>query len=165
MQMKLFIAENLNLLTGKFLISDKTTRNGPKRKSVSDILKDSQIVFVTLIFVLLYKTAFAGKVDPLKDSSMLLRLELIIFILIGYYFARIPARQNEILLKEEIARQTQKNDAAQFAKEKAQLEGVSLEEKIRNFWTALKNIVLPKKNNHQNVPVEALRGAAGILDS
>jgi hypothetical protein len=146
-------------------MTDKTTQNDPKGRSVGETLKDSLMIIVTLIFVLLYAAAFTGKLDPLKDNTMLLRLEPIIFILIGYYFARLPARQNEQSLKDEIVRQTQKADAAQFAKEKAQLEREMLEEKIRNARTALKNIVSMETNNHKNVQNEALKAAFGILDS
>ena len=146
-------------------MTDKTTQNGPKGRNVGETLKDSLMIIVTLIFVLLYAAAFTGKFDPLKDNTMLLRLEPIIFILIGYYFARLPARQNEQSLKDEIVRQTQKADAVQFAKEKAQIEREMLEEKIRNARTALKNIISKETNNYQNTQNETLKAVFGILDS
>ena len=96
------------------------------------------MVVLLLVFVSLYALAFAGKLDPFNDNSMLLRFEPIIFILIGYYFGRLPTRHNEQVLNDEIARQVQRADAAQFAKEKAQQERDSLEERIRNASKALK---------------------------
>jgi len=42
-----------------------------------------------------------------------LRLEPIIFVIISYYFGRLPAQQNEQTLKEEIGGQTEKADTAQ----------------------------------------------------
>src|SRR6185369_8983329 len=100
-------------------------------KSMIEILKDSMMVVLTIIFVLLYAAAFTGKFDPLKGNTMLLRLEPVTFILIGYYFGRMPSRQNEQSLKDEIARQTQKADAVQYAKEKALQKREMLEEKIK----------------------------------
>lgn len=133
----------------------KTTRPSRTRKTFGEILKDSVIIVLMLIFVLFYAAAFTGKFDPLKDNTLLWRLEPIIFILIGFYFGRFPAKQNENLLKEEIQRQTQRADAAQFAKEKAHLEREILEEKIKNARLSLKT------TNSETTQKAAL----GILDS
>ena len=136
---------------------ENTTQNDQKQRRITEILRDSTLIIITLIFVLLYAAAYAGKFDPLKDNTMLLRLEPLIFILIGYCFGRIPARQNEQTLKDEITRQTQKADAAQYAKEKAQLERETLEEKIRNTRTSLKSDTASE--------TIAAKTALGILDS
>jgi hypothetical protein len=133
--MKPLISENQNLFIKNFAMTEKNTANG---KSITEILNNSIMVILTLIFVLLYGAAFTGKFDPLKDNTMLLKLEPIIFILIGYYFGRMPSRQNEQSLKDEIARQTQKADAAQHIKEKTLQEREKLEEKIKNARTAIK---------------------------
>lgn len=146
-------------------MTEKNIPSDHAGKSIAFLLKDSLMTIVTLVFVLLYAAAFAGKFDPLRDNTMLLRLEPIIFILIGYCFARIPARQNEQTLKQEIERQTQKTDAAQFAKEKAQIEREALEEKIKNARTALKSYVSKETNNSQTAQTEVLKTAVGILDS
>lgn len=106
-------------------------------KNITMILSNSMMVILTLIFVLLYSAAFTGKFDPLKDNTMLLRLEPITFILIGFYFGRMPSWQNERSLKDEIERQTQKADAAQYSKEKLQQEREALEEKIKNVKASL----------------------------
>jgi hypothetical protein len=132
--MKTLITENQNLFIKNFAMKEKTTSNG---KSMIEILKDLTMVILTLTFVLLYAAAFTGKFDPLKDNTMLLRLEPITFILIGYYFARRPSQQNEQSLKDEITRQTQKADAAQYSKEKAQQDCQTLEEKIKNVKATL----------------------------
>ncbi|MGC2238538.1 MAG: hypothetical protein WA584_20455 [Pyrinomonadaceae bacterium] len=116
-------------------MTEKNTTDG---KSITEILKDLMMVILTLIFVLLYAAAFTGKLDPLKDNTMLIRLEPVIFILIGYYFGRQPSQQNEQSLKEEITRHTQKSDAVQAAKEKLLQEREMLEEKIKNARTTLK---------------------------
>jgi len=66
-----------------------------------------------------------------------LRLEPIIFVIIGYYFGRLPAQQNEKTLKDEISRQTQRADAAQHVKEQALQTREALEEKLKNVNAAL----------------------------
>jgi hypothetical protein len=95
------------------------------------------MVVLTLIFVALYGAALIGWLKPLADEKMVLRLEPIIFVIIGYYFGRLPAQQNEKTLKEEIGRQTQKADAAQHAKEQALQTREALEEKLKNVNAVL----------------------------
>src|SRR3954447_25197528 len=85
----------------------------------SDSLKNWIMVVLTLIFISLYGAALIGWLKPLADEKMVLRLEPIIFVIIGYYFGRLPSQQNERTLKQEINRQTQRGDAAQSAKEQA----------------------------------------------
>jgi hypothetical protein len=150
--MKNLSAENQNLFIKNLTMSEKNTING---KNITEILKDSIMVILTFIFVLLYAAAFTGKLDPLKDNTMLLKFEPIIFILIGYYFGRLPSQQNEQSLQDEIARQTQKADAAQHAKEKAQMERKTLEEKIKNARTVIKT----------DDQMKSAQTALGILDS
>jgi len=150
--MKTSTFENQSLFIKDFAMTRKNTLD---RKSITAILKDSMMVILTFIFVLLYAGAFAEKFDPLKANVTLLRLEPIIFILIGYYFGRLPSLQNEQCLKEEIARQTQRADAAQYAKEKAQQERETLEEKIKNARMVIKT----------EDQTKAVNTALGILDS
>jgi len=109
-----------------------TTQDNQRGQNMTDILKGWMMVALTLIFVLLYATALLGWLKPLTDVSMISRLEPIIFVIIGYYFGRLPAQQNERTLKDEISRQTQKADAAQHTKEQAQQEREALEEKLKN---------------------------------
>lgn len=99
------------------------------------------MLILTLIFVLLYGTALIGWLKPLADEKMVLRLEPLIFVLIGYYFGRLPAQQHEQSLKEEIGRQTQRADAAQHAKEQALQTREGLEEKLKNVVAALTSAV------------------------
>jgi len=146
-------------------MTEKKIQNERKGKTGAEIIKDSLMVVITLIFVLLYAAAFTGKLDPLKDNTMLLRLDPLIFILIGFYFGRFPSRQNELSLKDEIARQTQKADVAQYAKEKVQLEREMLEEKIKNARTALKAVVSADTNQNRIAESQAFKTAVGILDS
>lgn len=104
---------------------------------LSNALRSWVMVALTFIFILLYASALIGWLRPLADERMIVRIEPIIFVIIGYYFGRLPSQQNENLLKGEINRQTQKADAAQQAKEHAQQRRETLEEKMRNAKSTL----------------------------
>ena len=105
--------------------------------SAPDTLKNWIMVVLTLIFISLYGAALTGWLKPLADEKMVMRLEPIIFVIIGYCFGRLPSQQNERTLKQEINRQTQRADAAQSAKEQALQSNEALEEKIKNVKAAL----------------------------
>src|SRR3712207_4544931 len=112
-------------------------------KNMSNAVRNWMMIVLTLIFVVFYAAALLGWLRPLSDIAMVTRLEPIIFVIIGYYFGRLPAQQNEQTLKDEIIRQTQKSDASQQAKEKANQECEALEEKIKNAVGVL-SVSLPK---------------------
>jgi hypothetical protein len=95
------------------------------------------MVVLTLVFITLYGAALTGLLKPLTDEKMVLRLEPIIFVIIGYYFGRLPGQHNERTLKQEINRQTQRADAAQSAKEQALQTNEALEEKVKNVKATL----------------------------
>lgn len=105
--------------------------------SVFEAIKNWLMVLLTTGFVVLYGLALLGRLRPLADASMVSRLEPIIFVIIGYYFGRLPGQQNEQTLREEIGRQTQRADAAQHAKESALQTREALDEKVKNARTAL----------------------------
>jgi hypothetical protein len=95
------------------------------------------MVVLTLVFISLYGAALVGWLKPLADEKMVLRLEPIIFVIIGYYFGRLPGQQNEKTLQQEVSRQTQRADASQSAKEQALQTNEALEEKIKNVKATL----------------------------
>lgn len=115
----------------------KSAQENDRPHGTPDALRNWIMVVLTLIFVSLYGAALIGWLKPLADEKMVLRLEPIIFVIIGYYFGRLPAQQNEKTLKEEIGRQTQKADAAQHVKEQALQTREALEEKLKNANSAL----------------------------
>ncbi len=95
------------------------------------------MICVTLIFVSLYAAALFGWLRPLSDVTMITRLEPIIFLIAGYYFGRLPAQSVERTLNQEIIRQAQRTDAMQHAKELAEKERDTIEEKVKNASLAL----------------------------
>jgi hypothetical protein len=135
------------------------------KKSLSEAVRNSLMVILTLIFVFLYAAAFAGKLDPLKDNSMVLRFEPILFLLMGYYFGRFPARQDERVMKNEIERQAKQIDAAQFVKEKVQKDCKLLEERIENAKTVLRAIDMKKTTAGDQIKIDVHEAAFSILDS
>lgn len=150
-----------------------------RKQGMTDIFKSWMMVALTLIFVVLYTAALLGWLKPLTDLTMISRLEPIIFVIIGYYFGRLPAQQNEKTLKDEISRQTQKADAAQHAKEQAQQVRETLEEKVKNARTALvsntvrsfSDLATTGKDNNSmtsgknEVAQHSIETAVNILDS
>jgi uncharacterized protein YlxW (UPF0749 family) len=108
-----------------------------KGSAPADALKSWMMVALTASFTLLYSAAIVGWLKPVTDERLVARLEPIIFVIIGYYFGRLPAQQTEKTLKEEISRQTQKADATQHAKEQIQQAREALEEKIKNVRATL----------------------------
>jgi C4-dicarboxylate-specific signal transduction histidine kinase len=118
-------------------MTDRLATESSQLTSGADAIKNWVMVAITLIFITLYGAALVGWLRPLADEKMVMRLEPIIFLIIGYYFGRLPAQQTEKTLKDEIGRQTQKADAAQHAKEQAQQARETLEEKVKNARAAL----------------------------
>jgi deoxyribose-phosphate aldolase len=108
------------------------------------------MVVLTLVLVLLYAAALIGWIKPLVDEKMALRLEPIIFAVIGYCFGRLPAQQNEQTLKDEIRRHAQKVDAVQAAKEQALQTLAALEEKIKNVTAAVAPVASRKHLNERS---------------
>ena len=100
-------------------------------------LKSWVMIALTFIFIILYILALTGRLESLKEWEMVTRLEPVIFVIIGYYFGRLPAQQNEKTLKDEISRQTNRADAAQNAKEQALQVREGLEEKVKNAKVVL----------------------------
>lgn len=117
-----------------------TTQESKTKTNVQDALKNWVMVFLTLGFVVLYALALVGKLKPLADASMVSRIEPIIFVIIGYYFGRLPAQQNESTLKDEISRQTQKADAALHSKEQIIQAREAAEEKLKSINAALTSV-------------------------
>lgn len=118
-------------------MTDAVLQNKQQKQYIGDALKGWIMTLLTLTFVSLYAASLFGWLKPLTDFTMTARIEPIIFVIVGYYFGRLPAQQNEKTLKGEINRQTQKADAAQYTKEKILQEREVLEEKIRNAKTVL----------------------------
>jgi hypothetical protein len=111
----------------------------------TDALRSWIMIFLTLSLVLLYAAALLGWFKPLADEKMAVRLEPIIFVIIGYCFGRLPSQQSERALKDEISRHAQKVDAVQHSKEQVLQTLAALEEKVKNVTTAFAPVAARKR--------------------
>ena len=127
----------------KFSTGAALTVTEPKSQelalTVTNVLKEWMMVLLTLAFVVLYGLALAGRLRPLPDQSVVIRLEPVLFIVIGYYFGRLPAQQTERTLKDEIKHLTKRADAAHQAREIALQSHEALDQKLKNAWRVLSN--------------------------
>lgn len=105
-------------------------------RGLYEALKGWVMVLLTLIFVGLYGLALLGKLAPLSDLWMVSRLEPIIFVILGYYFGRLPGKENEQNLKNEVNRQARRANAVQHALETALKSSEALEERVKNALVA-----------------------------
>lgn len=119
------------------------------------------MVLLTLVFIFLYGVALFGGFKHLTDDRMISHLEPIIFVVIGYFFGRLPARQNEKALKEEIGRQIMKAEATQQAKEQIQQIREAIEEKIKNVRVVLAS----SATNASSATGCAIKGSASPPDN
>jgi hypothetical protein len=119
------------------------------------------MVLLTLVFISLYGVVLFGGFNHLMDDRMISHLEPIIFVVIGYFFGRLPARQNEKTLKEEIGRQTMRAEAAQQAKEQVQQAREAVEEKIKNVRT----ILASSATNASSATSRPINGSANPPDN
>jgi len=110
---------------------------------IQDAVRTWVMVALTFIFAALYVGALFGLIpgSAKQDQQTLTRIESVVFVIIGYYFGRLPAQATEKTLKDEIHRQTQKADQAEEKKGDAQQQSQALEEKVKNAKAALASVV------------------------
>lgn len=163
----------MKFLTGAAVTVSKLIVDQLQAGRLADTLKEWVMIVVTFTFVILYGLALVGKLRPLADLAIVSRLEPIIFVIIGYYFGRLPGQQNELTLTKEIGRQTQRADAAQHAKETALQSRDALDEKVKNARTALASSPFVEDGNGKtvnhagpaNLPHGSIEAAFNILKS
>jgi hypothetical protein len=102
---------------------------------------------VLLLGIFYYITMIGGFRLP-ADISVI-KFEPILFVILGYFFGRLPARQQAHLLQQEIHWQSQRADAAQHAKEQAIQAQEAVEERLKNVRIALDSMALV-------IPVESV---------
>lgn len=100
-------------------------------------LKSWTMVVLTLAFVLLYWADLTSWLKPLTDEKMVLRLEPIIFVIIGYYIGPPagPAKREDSQGRDRPA--NTKSRRRQNAKEQALQTREGVEEKLKNVSAAL----------------------------
>ena len=116
--------------------------NMPPSATVADVLKSWVMVILTLLFVLLYAGALISFMlyDNTRIPETIKDLQPIVFVIIGYYFGRLPAQQNEGSLKEQIVQAAAKTDEANKAKENAIKNKAAIEGKMEIVKTTLAKV-------------------------
>jgi len=108
-----------------------------RKEHQAETLRSWLMVSLTVIFLCLYALVLFGFLRPFADITLITRIEPVIFVIIGYFFGRLPLQQTERLLRDELTRQKLKADSAQQAKENVEIEKEVMIEKIKNARAAL----------------------------
>jgi hypothetical protein len=66
-----------------------------------DRMKAMVIVALTFVFVSLYIAAMFGKLGVTPDEKAIALLQPVVYVIIGYYFGRMPSEANEKRLQNE----------------------------------------------------------------
>ena len=111
-----------------------------KDQAMQRDIKSWVMVGLTAIFVGLYFAALIGWLPPLADEKLVARLEPIIFVIVGYYFGRLPGEQNETVLKQEIDRQATNTDEVHKKYEQAKETASAQRAKTQESEQRLKDV-------------------------
>jgi len=118
--------------------------------SAGETLRGWMLVILTAVFVGLYTAALLGWIKPLPDNQVVVRLESIVAVIIGYYFGRVPGEKNEKTLKEQVDRESRKAGEAEEEKKDAQrgeaaahVDRAAMEQKVKSAKAALTAAVPP----------------------
>ncbi len=135
--------------------------------SASDPSRSWVMVGLTALFVLLYAAALLGWLHPISDDKLITHLEPIIFVIVGYYFGRVPSAQTEKSLKDEAERQakgraTAEKDKDSALRDKAEAEKKTgaLEQKIKSAKATLASAA--PEAEPATLAVTLGKGAAGV---
>ncbi len=73
-----------------------------------DPVKTTVIVLLTTVFVGLYVAAMFGWTSWKPDGAAIPLLQPVVYVIIGYYFGRIPAEATERTLRKEVETNAEK---------------------------------------------------------
>jgi hypothetical protein len=89
------------------------TQNISPAAVMADGLKSWVMIILSFIFIFAYVTVLiVDWINGAKGADVIKELQPIVFGIIGYYFGRLPAQQNENALKETISHESAKKDEA-----------------------------------------------------
>ncbi len=118
---------------------DKPPDDQPKKvveKPGEDQMKKIVVVALTALFVVLYVLAIVGNRWSPNDSAVRL-LQPIVYVIIGYFFGRMPSEANEKAQRAETDRQAGNANAAREAERAGATKQARLETKIRGAQALL----------------------------
>lgn len=117
-------------------MAETDNTNTPAKTPITDSLKSWTMAVVTLVFVALYALSIAGIGN--LTSHALKDLQPIVFVIIGYYFGRLPSQPVENALQEQIRSQGTREDAARSAERTAVADTAAFEERMKAAMAILK---------------------------
>jgi hypothetical protein len=104
--------------------------------TISESAKTWAMLFITFVFIVLYVLTVVGVI---KTDDAMQNLQPIVFVIIGYFFGRLPSARVESSLKEQVAVQSNAAAAARHSEKMASMEREMLEEKVKNARIALES--------------------------
>jgi hypothetical protein len=122
---------------------NKSSQNQPAQTTgqpIADWVKSVLMALLTIVFLALYIGALFGLIPGPNhpDLPTLGRIESIIFVIIGYYFGRLPSQANEAVLKSEIDRHADKTDQAEKDKSVALQDKAAFQQKMHSAVALLR---------------------------
>lgn len=97
------------------------------------------MVFLSLVFLLLYVLALFSLIPDLTDGKvkLLTHLEAVLFVIIGYYFGRVPGEQNEKTLRGQLSHEKQDAALERQGRATAENETATLRTKLTDVRATL----------------------------
>lgn len=117
----------------------------PAAPVITETVRTWTMLFITVVFVLLYGLTVIGVVTA---ANAMQNLQPIVFVIIGYFFGRLPSAKVESFLKEQVAYHANAETAAKQAEKKAAENTTKLEEKIDNALRALRTPAESAEGNY-----------------
>jgi hypothetical protein len=133
-------------------------------QTMTETTRNWMMAGLTVIFIVLYVGALFGWIPghaTTQDQQTINRIEAIVFVIVGYYFGRLPAQANEATLKQEVSRQSGRAETAEQQKTTALQQQGRLEEKVKNARAALTTV--PESAKPEMAPM--LGRAAGTTET
>lgn len=142
-------------IKGKEMISKVSRKSVPLYRWLS--------LIVALMFVSLYAAVSIGWLRPTSDISSLTRLEPILFLFVGYYFALSFSMADKRGLREEVERQKLRADDEAAARQAAEQATNFLTEKIKNADCVLRQMESDAPTGNKESVTNPLKVARRIL--
>lgn len=118
---------------------------------MSERWRTAMVVSISILFVLLYVGALLGWAGLAPNEQALRYIQPVVWVIIGYYFGRVPGERTESRLKEQADKSEAAADAAQKAAGKAKVRLTATEEKL----AAVRNVLRGPSPPASGMGVEA----------
>jgi hypothetical protein len=141
---------------------DQGGEGGTQGQEMNKDVRTWVMVALTAVFVVLYTAALLGWISASTDDKLLLRLEPILFAIIGYYFGREPSVRTENRLGAEADEERKRRNEAENAEKAQTAKTARAEQTISNTLAALGSGA-PARVAETDLPA-TLGGDSGVDD-